>query len=176
MQHKYKTEEKRRIKDLQFEEKKQHKIDAHKKRYSKIWKVIESQIAIHAGSAKKFGRKTTPYMTNHLKPATAEPSERKSDSFYLSNSNLKSTLNLIIAQEKNQLQFSNRASLEHKERTVNYVVREVLLKFKEDLSDNEVVVEAMCVKLENFFVKMKQSQVRVRFVGLGFALFIDFFQ
>lgn len=147
---------------MKFLEKKKLKIEAHKRRYSKIWKVIESKIAMHAGSAKKFCRKTIPYVNKHqMISAPGEPLDARSDRFYLSNSNLKSTLNLIIDQEKNQLQFSTRESFLHKDRTVKYVVREILHKFNEDLSGNEGVMDAMCSKLEKFFVKMKQQQVRV---------------
>ncbi|KAL5280801.1 FSIP2 family protein [Megaselia abdita] len=161
LQHKYKTEEKKRIRDLQFAEKKKRNIEAHKKRYSRIWKVIEAKIAIHAGSAKKFYRKTIPFAKKiPLLLPTSVPESSNDGKFFLSNSNLKSTLNLIIDQEKNKLQFSTRESLLHKERTIKYVVREILNKFNEDLSGYEVIVEAMSAKLEKFFVKMKQQQIR----------------
>lgn len=162
LQSKYKTEERKRLYDLHFEKKKKIKIEAHKKRYRKIWRAIESKIAVSAGSAKNFGRRTLPFNKTSM-TASTDPSEGKSDRFNLSNSNLKSTLNLIIEQEKNKLQFTTRESFLHKERTVKYVVREILQKFNEDLSDSVPVVEAMCKKLEKFFAQMKQQQVRVRF-------------
>lgn len=170
LEHKYKTEEQNRIRDFMIEEKRKRRIEAHKKRYSNTWKIIEAKIAIHAGSAKKFSRKTVPFIKTYkmnTQVTLEPPPEQKPETFLLSISNLKSTLNMIIDQEKNRLKYSTRESMLNKEMTINYVISEIINKFDEDLSENESVMEEMCSKVGQFFKKMMHQQIRV---GINFYI------